>query len=400
MPDRWEEVAIGLESRSVGPTAEQRRVATALGFSIEDLPAPVFAVLLRDRLSSVLLQGLRGVVEIPDSLVELEDSLGIATPAELRTNSGDELSAWYESRYMMVSARGLRDLKPQVGDVVTRKDDPSEQMVVSSIGANGRIYMKGGRGKRAWPNHLDLIARDGDSPEHATLTAAVEARIRNERTDYAASSPGLTPLEEYKIRGLVPSAEAVRELEDLLESGERLEEPFQHLLERHPQLLASLVVGNWATYVIPQQRLGSDYVTDFLVLGVNSLGPQWLAVEIEAPRHHLLRADEHLRQAVNHAIGQIEDWREWLTQNVTSAQVEHHLHGITNQIRGLVVIGRGEPQMDRASTRAVVGERQNIDVHSWDWLLRQAKHLIAEGRQSAAIALAEWDELEDEEDLF
>lgn len=387
MPARWEEVAQRLESLASSPTDEQLRVAMALGITLDaDLPAPVAAVVLRSHLEAALMESVGRDSEIPETLGMLEDQLGITDRAELRTGSSAEVSAWFASRYMLLTARGLRDLRPLVGDVVTRGDSP-ERMVISSIADNGRVYMKGGRGKFAWPNHLTVVARDGESEDHAAFVAEVDANIRNSRASYLPNSPRLDPLDEYRVKPIVPTTEAVRELEDLLESGERLEGPFQELLERQPQFLASLVVGNWATYVIPQQRLGSGYVTDFLVLGVNSLGPQWLAVEIEAPRHQLLRADGDLRQSVNHAVGQIQNWRQWLTENVAEAQDNFHLYGIQSQIRGLVIIGRGEPSLDRQSSRAIVGEQQAIDVHTWDWLLRQARHLLADGRRSAAIAM-------------
>lgn len=399
MPALWEEVAQKLESLASSPTKEQLRVATALGVALDaDLPAPVAAVVLRSHLEVALMESVGRDSEIPEALETLEDQLGVVDRAELRTGSSAEVSAWFASRYMLLTARGLRALRPQVGDVVARGDSP-EQMIVSSISDNGRVYMKGGRGKAAWPNYLTVIARDGESEDHAALVAAVDADLRNSRASHVPNSPKLALLDQYRVRPLVPPSEAVRELEDLLESGERLEGPFQDLLERQPQLLASLVVGNWGTYVIPQQRLGSDYVTDFLVLGVNSLGPQWLAVEIEAPRHQLLRADGDLRQSVNHAIGQIQSWRQWLTENVAEAQDDLHLYGIQSQIRGLVVIGRGEPSLDRQSSRAIVGEQQTIDVHTWDWLLRQARQLLADGRQSAAINVSAAEDESDLEDL-
>lgn len=399
MPMRWEEVAQRLESLSSAPTEEQSRVASALGITLKaDLPAPVAAIVLRTHLEEALMESPGRDSEIPESLRSLEVELGISDSAELQTGTSAEVSAWYAARYMQMTAEGLRHLQPQVGDVVTRGDSP-ELMVISSIGDNGRVYMKGGRGKAAWPNYLTVVARLDGSDEYDGLVSSVDAQLRNSRASHLPSSPKLALLDQYRVTPVVPSPEAIRELEDLLESGEVLEGPFQDLLERQPQLLASLVVGNWATYVIPQQRLGSEYVTDFLVLGVNSLGPQWLAVEIEAPRHRLLRADGDLRQSVNHAIGQVQSWRQWLTTHVADAQDNLHLYGIQSQIRGLVVIGRGEPSLDRQSSRAIVGEQQNIDVHTWDWLLRQARRLLAGGRQSAVIASDELDDdsaMEDE----
>ena len=74
----------------------------------------------------------------------------------------------------------------------------------------------------------------------------------------------------------------------MLESGEKREEPLQKVLTQYPELLASTVVGGWKTFVIPKPRLGSEYVPDFLVLGINSVGPQWVTIEIEGARHKIL----------------------------------------------------------------------------------------------------------------
>lgn len=384
MQERWEAVAENLEALATSPTAKQIQVAKAVGIDIPaDMPAPVAAVVIKDWLSGVLMESLGRDAEIPEGLILFEDELGVTHRAVLTTGSSQEVSAWFDARYKLLTVRGLRKLKPRVGDVVTRADSPSENMVVTSIHDSGRLFMKGGRGKRAWPNHLTLVARDGESDNYEALAKGVDAAIRNSRTGHSPSSPELAYLDEYRIDSVVPSADAIRELEDLLESGERDEGPFQRLVERHPELLASLVVGNWGTYVIPQQRLGSEYVTDFLVMGVNSLGPQWVAVELEAPRHALLTKGGTLRSEVQHAVIQIQDWRDWLTTNVQYAQTTLHLHGLTNMVPGLVVIGRDDPRVDRQAARSRVAEQEGIQIHSWDWVLRQAQRLAIDGRQAA-----------------
>lgn len=387
MLDRWEEVANQLEELAAKPSDQQRQAARALEIDLpEEMPAPVAAVIIRHGLADVLMEKAGRQVDISEQLTELESELGVTPTDSLQTGSSEELSAWFAARYMLLTAGGLRKLQPHIGDVVSRADN-SENMVISSISSSGRVYMKGGRGKSAWPNHLSLVSREGEASDYSTLVSAVDANLRNNKESHSPSSPRLAELEQYRITEHAPTTEAVRELEELLESGEGNEGPFQKLIERHPQLLASLVVGNWGTYVIPQKRLGAEYVTDFLVLGVNSLGPQWVAVELEAPRHELLTKAGDLRSSVLHAMTQINDWRDWLTTNVAYAQTELHLHGLTNQVPGLVVIGRDELRINRNAARSRVAEQQNIQVHSWDWVLRQALHLVEFGRQSAVLAM-------------
>lgn len=228
----------------------------------------------------------------------------------------------------------------------------------------------------------------GGDDGHADRVAAIEADLRNSRSTYSPSSPALDTLVDFKVSPSLPTADAIRELEDLLESGESNEGPFQRLVERHPQLLSSLVVGNWGTYVIPKQRLGNQHETDFLVLGVNSMGPRWVAVELEAPRHELLTKNGALRSEVQHAVNQVQDWRDWLTTNVSYAQGTLHLHSITDRIPGLVIVGRDTPKLDREPARSRVAEQQDIQIHSWNWVLRQAQRFVNDGRQLSTAVLA------------
>ncbi|GLK17323.1 hypothetical protein GCM10017602_18050 [Herbiconiux flava] len=161
-----------------------------------------------------------------------------------------------------------------------------------------------------------------------------------------------------------------------------------------------MVIGNWKTFVIPQPRLGAELVPDFLVLGFNSLGPQWVTVEIEAARHKILNRHGRLSGPSNHAVQQIQDWREWLTDHIAYAQTEHHLHGLTNRAPGLVIIGRDSPSSQRQAARAQSEEDARIAVHSWDWLLRNAQARIQNPLAPSQFALANLPEEANSASLF
>ena len=377
----WLRVAKKLEDLATGPTAEQVELASRMEISLPaEIPAPVAAVLLRSALASALFDSVGRDVEVAETLTELENELGIAETTQLVTGSRDELSAWFAARYMLKTAAGLRDLKPEPGDVVEGAPAIARR-VVSSVGETGRVYLRGMPTRSAWPNHLVMDTRSSD-PGHSASVAKVNAGLLNAKTMYTANYAKFAELDEFKVGSRIPAPEAIRQLEELLESGERHEGPFQKLLERHPELLALTVMGGWQTFVIPQQRLGSEHVTDFLVLGINSVGPQWVAVEIEAPRHKMRNKDGTLPGGARHAVKQIEDWREWLTLQVAYAQGGSRkaktglgLYGITNRVSGLVIIGRDDPSSERQGARSQSAESARIDIHSWDWLLRHAKSL-------------------------
>lgn len=349
--------------------------ASALGLTLPmNVPATVAAVVLRAHLAEVLMEDIGPEREIPDALSALEAELGVREAARLVIGSDAEVSAWFAARYMSMAAGGLASVRPELGDVVTSQAWPGEKRVISSIGDDGRVYMKGHPPRKAWPNHLQVVARAGE-PTYGREIAAIEASLLNGASYKRMNLDRLDALQSYKLPVYVPTPEAVRALEELLEGGEQREEPFQSLLTEHPSLLAATVVGASGTYVIPKQRLGAEHVPDFLVLGVNSLGPQWLLVEIEAARHQIVNKDGTLSTATRHALKQIQDWGEWLTTNIAYAHSQLHLHGLTNQAPGLVVIGRDEPTTERQPSRARAEETARTTIHSWDWLLRSARNL-------------------------
>lgn len=369
----WEKTAQSLERLLEGPTERQRLVADQLGISLPaDVPAQVAAAILRAAVSDAL-GSTYAPAEVSETLGELEDCLGLPRTTRLISGTRDELSAWFSARYALKSARGLRATRPGIGDVVASLGwDEGEHRIVSSIGEDGRVYMRHLPARRAWPDYLTVVARLG-SQEYEAAAAIVEASVRNATTSRSTNFANFRDLDPYRLDQHTPSPEAIRELEDLLESGERREEPFQQLLTRNPAFLAMTVVGGWRTYVIPKARLGSEHVTDFLVLGINSVGPQWVTVELEAPRHRILTRAGRLSGATRHAIDQIQDWREWLTLHISYAQTGLGLHGITNRSPGLVIIGRDDPVADPQPARLNSGYQSRIDVHSWDWLLRHVR---------------------------
>lgn len=394
---QWLHVAERLKQRITGATRPQLELAQRLQINIAPTtPSPVTAVILRHQVADALLAKFTDCVEIPESLSELESKLGLTQTKKLITGSREELSAWFDVRYTQLTINGLRSVKPEPGDVAIISDQPEKKHVISSIGKQGRVYMKGGR-YSAWPNHLSIVSRKDESKDHNELVDNILSEIANNKHYPNLSNPALNKLKPFEVDSNPLPPEAIHKLENLLASGEKNENRYQELLKEYPQFLRFLVTGNWVTYVIPKQKLGGEYETDFLVMGLNSLGPQWVAIEIESPRHSLLTQKGELRNDVQHAISQIQDWREWLTSNVSYAQNELNLAGITNRIPGVVIIGRDHIRSDREPSRSIPGEQQGIQVHSWDWLLRQSQrtfhenHAVAQSLHSSLITVTSED---------
>jgi len=385
---RWQKVAENLESLICGPTQQQASIATALGIKLPaGLPSPVVAAVLHDRVGVALRKPSRPSDGIPEVLWEIEDELGVERTTTLLTNTREEVSAWFETRYMQKTIRGLREVQPGIGDVVSSAGWKSnERRVISSIGSDGRVFMKLQPVRSAWPNNLTVLERVG-SKGHAAAVKSTSDSVLDATVSSSTSFVNYARLAPFELKSHVPAMEAIRALEELLESGESREEPLQRLLTQYPALLASTVVGGWATYVIPKPRLGGKYVPDFLVLGLNSVGPQWVTIEIEGSRHKILTDKGRLAGQTRHAIDQVQDWREWLTENASYAQRTEGFHGLTSRAPGLVIIGRDDPNAERQASRAQSEEAARIAVHSWDWLLRGARNVAGHALAKTKFAV-------------
>ena len=79
----------------------------------------------------------------------------------------------------------------------------------------------------------------------------------------------------------VTSAQVKEDLECLDKATSERE--LQAFLEGHPNLLIQHLGGGHGRWVVPQKRLGSEFVTDFVIGERHSFGFQWQAVEIESP---------------------------------------------------------------------------------------------------------------------
>ena len=389
-PADWKVIADRLEAEYAAPTSEQVKVAAQLGVVLPTVPAEVAAALLRQELSVALFLKNSEWAEELEWLNTLEAELALPLTSNLITGTKAERSARIAAIYGLKTARELGVLMPVPGDILRSiPPEPTFEREVSSLGRNGRIYFRGVPPKSSWPGHVEVVARLG-SDDYPQARNRIESAQLNTPGRLGPNQAVLDQLAEFEVNERIPSTDAIRQFEQLL-ATERGERPFQLLIEQNPSLLAVTVIGSWRTFVIPQSRLGAEFVTDFLVLGVNSSGMQWVLVEIEAPSHTLHIQDGSLAAPVRHALGQIHTWREWLTENVGYAQRPRSLqglglHGMTNRAPGLVIIGRADPTTERDTARLREDEFGAIEVHSYDWLLRHAQGLASSGLRATDSA--------------
>lgn len=183
---------------------------------------------------------------------------------------------------------------------------------------------------------------------------------------------GQDPLEEYRVYGL-PRPEQLRALDTLLASGEEDERKFQEFLEHNPELLASYIqLGHHGRYVLPQVQFGNKHVADFMVAGKNSTGHFWIALEIESPRHQVVKKNGHVTQHVQHALDQISEWRRYVANNRNTVRRPKQDSGegllnIDQDFKGWVIIGRDSNNSSAEARQMKHQEHQGrTHIQTWD----------------------------------
>lgn len=154
------------------------------------------------------------------------------------------------------------------------------------------------------------------------ILAAIVAR-QAEDSHYASLDPCVTARREYGA--------LLREYKELLDSPPKNEEVLQAFMRDHPSLLCPAKVRMW-----PKLALGSKQ-TDFVFKEATN---EYLLVELEAANRQLFLQNGHTARDLNHARGQITDWKRYLEDNRSYVEHELGLEGISTNPNSLIVIGR------------------------------------------------------------
>ena len=303
------------------------------------------------------------------------------TTLSIAPKNDEEAEAWVTYLRLLRRQKCLLKMKLQAGDIVELSD--GEKVEVSSIDGDGRVFFKGGRGYRSWPDLVhSVVARKG-------VDSASARKARTEAENAAAVPPASHEWSAARSEGLAEFAvcdsaneEDIDELEAVITRATN-ERPVQKFLEKNRNLLTSLLGGK-ERFCIPQKRLGSEYIPDFVIGDVNSLGVRWVLVELETPRCGIYLTDGRtLDKSTRKGVDQIIDWRHWLSQNIAYAHKPVMKEGlglldITNQSEALVIVGRRAkiPKTKDAKRRALWHEN-TIQVHSYDWLLERLRGAIS-----------------------
>lgn len=187
-PD-WREPVRLLEGRTGPTTARQLQLPAQVGISLDSgLPRGVAAALLNEHLHP-RISGEPVQPADPATTKQLEflGMIGHDRAYERTPLTKTLASAWIEQYLARLTAARLRSLMLSSGDRVVHRTtliDPdtgevhewSDCYVVSSIGASGLVYFKGGNGKCGWPTNLSRAPDLGGSVTSNSPTAGEMTR--------------------------------------------------------------------------------------------------------------------------------------------------------------------------------------------------------------------------------
>jgi hypothetical protein len=158
-------------------------------------------------------------------------------------------------------------------------------------------------------------------------------------------------------------ARLLEQFEALLEGPE---EPCHQFLKANPGLLCTTHDNAWS-----KLRFGK-HISDFVF---HEPGDGYLLVEIEAPYRKLFRKNGHSREALVHAIGQVDDWLRYIQDNKAVVESELGLHGISATPHTLVVIGRSASltERDRKKLDVIRGQRPMLSILTYDEVIAKAR---------------------------
>ncbi len=186
------------------------------------------------------------------------------------------------------------------------------------------------------------------------------------------------PLGEFFVWWDNISIKDISALEESLNTA-RNENDIQSFLQLNPILLLQHLGGGHGRWVIPKQRLGAEYVTDFLIGERSSIGFEWQAVELESPNVPMFNKKGDPSKELTHAIRQIQDWRAWLSRNQNyaarpKAEGGLGLSDIISTLHGLILLGRRKDiNPSTSELRRQMVHNSNISIHSYDFLIDCAK---------------------------
>lgn len=141
-------------------------------------------------------------------------------------------------------------------------------------------------------------------------------------------------------------------------------------------ILKAYDFGHHFSCVVPEYNLGAEYRLDYLLIGKNSLGYQFVFVEFEDVNvDYRLKTVNAESDKVRKGLNQIRDWKRWINQNKDYFLSADGIREFSNNVfpwgfHYALVVGRRD-KMDEMSNQ-LRGELQSevgVTIMSYDRLV-------------------------------
>jgi len=129
----------------------------------------------------------------------------------------------------------------------------------------------------------------------------------------------------------------------------------------------------------PALGVGTEFRPDFIIREATG---DYILVEIENPKRPLFTKRGDFTAEVSHAVQQVEDWQEWLEQNLPTAQ--RHYPDIVSP-RGLIVMGRRSNLNQKERQKLVrrnINTRGRLEILTYDELIARTRAYLAGVRRN------------------
>ncbi len=155
-------------------------------------------------------------------------------------------------------------------------------------------------------------------------------------------------------------------------------------------ILGDYNFGHHSAYIFPEFQLGVSYKADYLLIGKNSGGYEFIFIEFESPSDRIVIANGDFGESIRKGLSQINDWDTWLEENFNTlseifGRLKNPNENLPNEfykldksrIHYVVVVGRREHYKERTyRLRRKEKDQSKINLLHYDNLIDFSKNLI------------------------
>lgn len=157
-------------------------------------------------------------------------------------------------------------------------------------------------------------------------------------------------------------------------------------------LLNYTIYGHHDRYIFPEIELPPNFQADYLLIGKNSQGYHFLFIELENPSGSITLADGSFGSALRKGLNQIEDWRDWLENNLNGLRKAIEKSNIfkkelpkefyeydSTRFEFVVIAGRRSDFNEKSNRQKRKLRRNGITILHYDNLIEESEKLIKNG---------------------